>query len=82
MPEIVVKGTVADHKVTVDVPSDWPEGAEVEAVVRPLEPDTERDAHNRKLIAYLESLRDQPGRKEPTKEEIDRYIQEERDSWE
>jgi hypothetical protein len=82
MSKVIVKGTVArGHRVTVDVPSDWPEGSEVEAVVRSVESDSERVNRNRRLVAFLRSLQNRPGREEPTREELDKRIQEERDSW-
>lgn len=68
----------ADHRVTIDLPDDFPEG-EVEIIVL-TKPATITAAKSETLIDFLDWLKTQPpsGR---SKEEIDAQIAEERAAW-
>jgi hypothetical protein len=80
MPEVAIKVKVpANRKVTVDIPADIPEGEEVSIVVRPVT----RLVHGReRILAVLNRIAAEPHGPEPTKEELDSEIQDQRDSWE
>ena len=66
-----------DHRIEIDLPPEVPEG-EVEVIV--LIPETASSTAKESLRAFFEQL-DQSLHKRLTKEEIDRYIAEERASW-
>jgi len=73
-----------DHSITLQVPSEIPSG-EIEIVL--LVPENDRDSARsqaaglRAFFAYIDrtSANSSPGR---SKEDIDRYIEEERQTWE
>lgn len=78
MAEITLKGRITvDHKLTAEVPEEVPAG-EVDIVVRLPRTVT---SDNRRMIEFLEELQRQPGRRNRSKEDIDRQIEEERNSW-
>ncbi len=82
MPEITLKAKVSkDHTLTAKVPPEVPVG-EFDVVVHVPENQAIREKRNRELLDFLESLAKQPGRLSRSKEEIDRQIEEERNSWE
>ena len=67
-----------DHKLSLELPADIPAGpAEVVVLV----PEPKSDQSTSSLMDFLEKLEqsDHPRR---SKEEIDRYLEEERNSWE
>ena len=81
MPAFTLRGRVTpDHRLEVQLPPEVPEGvAEVTLAVEDEQvPPLGSPA---RILAYLEELHRNPQYSYRTKEEIDRYLQEERDSW-
>ena len=75
----VVTGTLTDPR-TVALDEPLPAGThKVRLVIEPLEPKPKRPL-DEVLTEIHERLR-QSGHQPPTKEEVDAYIREERDSW-
>ena len=81
MPTFTLQGRVTpDRRLEVQLPPEVPEGdAEVTLSVE--------DQHvpplgsPERILAFLEELHRNPHHTYRTKEEIDRYLQQERDSW-
>jgi hypothetical protein len=66
-----------DHRIELELPAEIPEG-EVEIIV--IAEETSSLSETRSLREFFEEV-DQLPRRRRTKEEIDRYIAEERASW-
>jgi len=80
MGEMAIKTTVpANHRITITVPDDLDEGDEVEVVVRPL--NGHSTGRRDRILAALSRIAAAQHGPEPTKEELDREIQAQRDSW-
>lgn len=76
----VVTGTLTDVR-TVTLDEALPlKPAKVRLVVEPLEPDSQRPYQS--VIADIRKRQRARGHQPATKEEIDAYLQTERDSWE
>jgi gamma-glutamyl:cysteine ligase YbdK (ATP-grasp superfamily) len=79
MRQIKLTGTISsDHKLSVDVPPDVPVGT-AEVIVRVS--DSPKAEKPNDLASFMDWLDKQP-RCTRSKEEIDRYLEEERNSWE
>ncbi|MCC6572777.1 MAG: hypothetical protein IT462_03210 [Planctomycetes bacterium] len=81
MSDLKIKAYVSpDHKLTADVPPEIPPGEH--EITLPAPEVLDIAARNKELIDFLKSLERQPNRKSRAKEDIDRQIEEERNSWE
>jgi hypothetical protein len=84
MPTFTLRGHITpDRRLEVQLPPEAPEGeAEVTVTVAVQDPNSLPLGSPERLKAVLEEIRAiSPHGSGRTKEEIDRYIQEERDSW-
>lgn len=82
MPDVPVKLKITrDHKLVGKAPADLPE-CELDAVLKVPESEEEIRKRHEKMIEFLLALHSETGRKGRTKEEIDRELEEERNSWE
>lgn len=71
----------SDHRLELELPADVPEG-EAEVIVLVEETQRVQDREQRRYLeAFFEDL-DKTDRPRMTKEEIDRYLEEERVGWE
>jgi hypothetical protein len=81
MPTFTLQGRVTpDHKLEVQLPPDVPVGAAQVTVSVELDGRGELGSPER-FLATLRKIHSRPGRTYRTKEDIDRALQEERDSW-
>lgn len=70
-----------DHRIEIDLPPEVPEG-EVEVIVLVPEAVQDSEAEQRRYLEEFFRKLDATDRPHLSKEEIDRYLEEERASWE
>jgi hypothetical protein len=81
MPTFTVRGHITpDRRLEVQLPPDAPEG-EAEVTVTVEDSSVPPLGSPERILAFLKELHSQPGRTYRTKEDIDRSLREERDSW-
>jgi hypothetical protein len=82
MQAIKLKARVgADRRISVELPPEVPE-TDVEVIVLVPGPETDRENEQRRALEALFRKLDAGGRPRLSKEEIDRYLEGERASWE
>ena len=81
MPTFTLRGRVtSDHRLEVQLPPEVPEG-EAEVTLAVEDQHVPPLGNPERLLAILEEIHRNPHHSYRTKEEIDLYLQGERDSW-